>query len=557
MNRLTPFVLLLAAGFCAAPALAQGYAGGDGRTLERDLRVGVKGGLTPRASMADEVRLRNALITGNVGGLRAFRGNVGYTAPNEFRGGLASDATYAFRRDSASAGQFTRPVRGGDGLRYQFETSTGLSMRRFDDEITNLGATGSAAAKAAPGAASTMSSGMQGDTLTQRLGAMRSTATYEATRDLTPAIVGYSPVGRSYQPITATGLLGLRTADRSPLTTRYPTRDMEKERPGLQRSLTEPLNAKPEERESENQIKPVVEPVTRTLYQDLRERMRAQEEKRREDRARGVPGDIDKPVEPPKAAPTPESAPTDGAEELDSDARLATLREKLLPRDRRVTGRSQIKPPKDATSAKPGDATDIFDDKTIDLIRRSGGETKSFIDAPEGAQLDPYSQHMKAGQDLMGKNKFFDAEERFARALQEREGDVTAMAARLHAQMGAGLYLSAAVNLRQLFVQAPEVIALRFTGDTIPPPARLASIAADLRSNIARAKDAQANPSVGDSLLLAYVGWQLGDAATTAEGLNQAQKSSDASGKPEPLIELLRRTWLDVPASDPKFAPTK
>ena len=104
------------------------------------------------------------------------------------------------------------------------------------------------------------------------------------------------------------------------------------------------------------------------------------------------------------------------------------LREKLLSRDRRVLGKNNLKSEKDTTSAKPGDATDIFDEKTIDLIRRSGGQTGAYIDTPEGAQLDPYSQHMKAGQDLMGKNKFFDAEERFARALQEREGDVTAMA---------------------------------------------------------------------------------------------------------------------------------
>jgi hypothetical protein len=123
----------------------------------------------------------------------------------------------------------------------------------------------------------------------------------------------------------------------------------------------------------------------------------------------------------------------------------------------------------------------------------------------------------------MGKNKFFDAEERFARALQEREGDVTAMAARMHAQMGAGLYLSAALNIRQLFVQAPEVIAMRYTGETIPPPARLASIAADLRTNITRAREGGGVPSVGDSMLLGYIGWQMGDMTTVSEGLSQAR----------------------------------
>jgi hypothetical protein len=247
----------------------------------------------------------------------------------------------------------------------------------------------------------------------------------------------------------------------------------------------------------------------------------------------------------------------ESAQEPDGETRLQSLRDKLLPRERRVLGQNQLKGEKSATSARPGDATDIFDDKTIDLIRRSGGETRAYIDAVEGAKLTPYEQQMKAGQELMGRGKFFDAEERFARALQEREGDVTAMAARTHAQLGAGLYLSAALNVRQLFVQAPEVIALRYAGETIPPPQRLASIAADLRSNIQRAKDGQGVPSVGDSLLLAYVGWQLADLPTVAEGLSQAQRSADASGKPEPLVELLRRTWLEPVPSDTRVIQPK
>ncbi len=568
-------LVILVCGCCAsiaAPVLAQGYAGSDGRGLERDLRVGTPKGLSPRASMADEVRLRNALITGNVGGLRAFRGNVGYTAPDDFRGSLASDATYAFRRDSASASQFSRPARGGEGLRYQLYTSTGLATRKFDDEVGRLGATGIAAATAAPGAAASAPSGARGESLTTRLGAMRSTAAFDATRDLTPSVVGYAQVGQSYQPMTASGLLGLRTPDRAPLTTRYPSRDdNEKDRPGLSQNIAEPVADSLTSPAIENQIKPILQPVTRTLYEDLKARMKEQEEKANSDRRRGVPDPKDsatdapgtRPDANPAPTPTPEgemspdSARPAGDENADADTRLRDLREKLLSRDRRVLGKNNLKSEKDTTSAKPGDATDIFDEKTIDLIRRSGGQTGAYIDTPEGAQLDPYSQHMKAGQDLMGKNKFFDAEERFARALQEREGDVTAMAARMHAQMGAGLYLSAALNIRQLFVQAPEVIAMRYTGETIPPPARLASIAADLRTNITRAREGGGVPSVGDSMLLGYIGWQMGDMTTVSEGLSQAQRSADATGKPEPLIELLRKTWLEAPAGDPKFTPTK
>ncbi len=552
---LRPLLITLAAGMCAviAPdALGQGYAGGDGRVLERDLRVGAgRAGLTPRASMAEEVRLRNALITGNVGGLRSFHGNVGYTAPDDFRASLGSDSTFAFRRDSTSASQFSRPLRGGEGLRYQFYTATGMATRKFDDEVDRLGATGAAAAQAAPGT-SGQAPAKSSQSLTQRLGAIRSTAAYDASRDLTPTIVGYSQSAGQYVPVTASALLGLRNADRAPLTTRYAVpdrKDEKKERPGLQQNLSTPLAPLDTAPVVENLQKSIIEPVTRTLYQDLRERIKKQEDEASSRRTPAAP-DTKKPedanpsqtTQPDDKLPAQSDAPAT-PNESDSDRRLRELRDRLMPRDKNGSRPDGLQPNKDGDKPLTG-----FDEETVDLIRRAGGQTGAFIDAPQGAALDPYAQHMTKGQDLLSRNKFFDAEEQFARALDQKPGDVTAMAARMHAQLGAGLYLSAAINIRQLFIQAPEVIAMRYSGPTIPPAQRLASVAADLRNNITRAKDAGVSPSVGDSLLLAYVGWQTADLATVDDALTQAQKSAEASGKPEPLVVLLRKAWLEAPA---------
>ena len=61
-NSTLAITLLLALSGLAHNALAQ--AGGGGRILERDMRVGAgNAGLTARPNMMDEVRLRNALVT--------------------------------------------------------------------------------------------------------------------------------------------------------------------------------------------------------------------------------------------------------------------------------------------------------------------------------------------------------------------------------------------------------------------------------------------------------------------------------------------------------------
>ena len=80
------------------PVAAQDALGG-GNALDSNPRVG--GGRINSRSATDNYRARNALVTGNVPGGRGFRGSVGYTAPTDFRGVVGSDATYAFRRDSA------------------------------------------------------------------------------------------------------------------------------------------------------------------------------------------------------------------------------------------------------------------------------------------------------------------------------------------------------------------------------------------------------------------------------------------------------------------------
>jgi hypothetical protein len=96
-----------------------------------------------------------------------------------------------------------------------------------------------------------------------------------------------------------------------------------------------------------------------------------------------------------------------------------------------------------------------MDPGTLDLIRASERPVEALID-PNATSRDIFSEHMRAGERLIATERYFEAEERFARALAVRPSDQTAQLGRVHAQLGAGLLLSGAVNLRTLFTLHPR-----------------------------------------------------------------------------------------------------
>lgn len=584
-RHLALFVAL--AGSALAPlALAQTQ---DGRALERNLRTGGRNEkFSQRASMRDEVNLRNALITGNVGGGKAFRGNVGYSAPDEFRGSLAGDSTFRFRRDSTSAGS----LRGGEALRYQFSatSSAGGGLETF----SRIGATGRAAVAAGPGNASSAYGATGTDAFRARPGTLRSTSAFVASQGLGAAVVGYEVTDTGYSAVTASPLLGVRRATQetsfanSNRVTTPGQRAVDDLRgAGGSTSLSQPLDASAITSDRVDlSAGEGVSTRVRTIADDLSDRLKTRTptprtggqvlEPGKAPQAPGSPEAPDAPQAP--GTPTPDGTPPDGAApdratpgtpntrpnldtnldaaESDVQARLKVLREKLIPKGHRLTDKPEQTSDREPERVdRDGDGKPDeplrggIDQETLRLIREAGGRARQFID-PVTGKADPFAEHITLGQELLAQGKYFDAEERFARALQQRPGDPAAMAARMHAQMGAGLYLSAALNLRTLMAQHPELAGLRYTGSTIPAPDRLQSIVSDLRANVQRAKDAGATPGSADGLLIAYIGWQLGDSAMTREGLSVARTGLKLvpAGAPEPeaatLLDLLEGVWL-------------
>ena len=140
-----------------------------------------------------------------------------------------------------------------------------------------------------------------------------------------------------------------------------------------------------------------------------------------------------------------------------------------------------------------------------------------------------------AGQELLRKGEYFEAERRFTMANEFARGNPLVEVGIAHAQLGAGLYLSAALTLRRLFEAQPVLIDARYSADLLPQDERLEAATKRLAERIDAGEDA---PSYG--LVLAYLGHQLRDAALVEKGL-------EAIGGNERLdaqAELLKAIWL-------------
>ncbi|MEM1423299.1 MAG: hypothetical protein AAGH64_04775, partial [Planctomycetota bacterium] len=173
------------------------------------------------------------------------------------------------------------------------------------------------------------------------------------------------------------------------------------------------------------------------------------------------------------------------------------------------------------------------------------------IDELRVASDDPaYLRHFERGVELLEEGRYFDAEERFAAALQLAQGDPMAAIGRLHAQIGAGMYLSAGTNLRRLVIAYPELLAARLDARFLPTGERLDATRELLRERMGQGfmlnRDAAA--------LLAYLGVQTGNERDVEDGLARyrALTTDGRTGESDALAPLLERAWLsrDAEGSD-------
>ncbi|MFG0275640.1 MAG: hypothetical protein ACF8QF_11330 [Phycisphaerales bacterium] len=495
--------------FTGAERASAQNALGDGRALDANSRVGANGRNAQGRRLSSELAFRNAIVTGNAPGGLDFRGDVGYTSPFDFRGRLGSDDLFSFRRDSyfsglggSSGGQ---GLRGVDALQFQLGmslagsfdntgptpivTRTGApSPGRIDPNIVSLDA----------GAADLY------DPLRSRPGALRATSEFVVGDALSPKLLGSGDATDGTRRFTLASPLRSVSQDRSPS------------------GVADPFGALPQREgddearpgEQDNRVSGRIEP-RKASQQVVLDALRAREDARQADE---------------EAAG--EAAEDGGAQPFETlEDRLERLRDEL-----------------DAAPAEggagEGEATETAAERVRRLTREAleGKETTVRNLAPaETEERDFFAEHMERGQALLAEDRWFEAEERFTSALLLNERDVFAHAGRIHAQLGAGLFRSAAENLKQLIRRHPEMLAVRFDESLLPRADRLERITGELMNRMAGdtefARDC--------ALLSAYLGRQYDNEDMMRNAFEAVDRIANRLGEPDPVFGAARAAWLD------------
>lgn len=577
---------LLALCGVAATASAQ-------HALDRNTQVG--GGSVnnaTRPSIADEVRFRNAIITGNAPGGYSFQGNVGYRAPGEFQGTLGSNDLYSFRRDSFYSGLAGQGIRGTDALQYQFSLTTGnrpapgsdSGLSGFNGIYSRSGAGVTSGQVNLPetttrGAAGYGGAPRRGEALDEGglpLLSLRSPSAFIANRTLQPTVLGTVPsaTGEATSSLSASVLRGISLDTEqpwsnpeqattpppiNPVAGALPTKPAPDEtQPRPANALSQPASsgavqtAVPDQRQDTRISTSAAAP---SPYQQLLDRLNGQAGTTGETGATGPSGatgstgnlpdwqrrleevrqQLKEPSRPREGFPgaTGATGPS-GASGASGDAGV--------PGASGATGASGSRADR---SALPDDTaardrprnSDVFSPETLRILR-NGVTDVNTLSLPA---FDAYGVNMQAAQQNLASGRFFDAEERFIAALSARPGDPMAAVGRVHAEMGAGMFLSAAVNLRALLTDHPELVGAKYAPELLPSKDRIARII----QRLTELSTGQEGNGRDAAVLLAYLAHQSGDDAAEQKGL-QIMSTPAPGGGPDQLTRLatlMREVW--------------
>ncbi len=582
--------IILAAGL----AIGMASVADAQNALDKNLQQG-SGGINPaKRTIAEDLRIRNAIVTGNAPNGASFRGDVGYRAPGEFQGHLGSNDTFAFRRDSIGSGLAGAGIRGTEGLQYQFGASTGVAgagQSGLGSVLVQRSGTAPSVGDirqaeqlgiprlpvlSGPGHTLEAEPPIVQETRGLSLLSLRSPSAYTANRGFVPSVIATSQTasGESWA-LTASPLRGVVY------------RPMADDQPGgnVQNPVT-----KPGETLAEKPVNPnagAQKSVNDRLDTSLDTRSGLNEIEMRIDSRLGV----EKKPEEPTTETKPDSAPAIPGSPSDTSKssaipgglkpwreRLADLRKdlsedqtaRIAPKPKKADDDLKARSPADADQngdTKDADNAKDSDDRTSrrgvskaskELIRSAAGEPLQRY-APEG--FDAYAENMARAQEHMAAGRYFDAEQRFVAAGSSKGGDAMAAVGRVNSQIGAGTFTSAAMSLRSVFSAHPEIIAVRYDAKIMPTSQRLTSATDRLREIITQDRAGARDPA----LVLAYIGYQTGNVAQTREGLD-ALDASLAAGQPggiapndanSRLADLLRDVWLNPGVAPAQNSPAK
>lgn len=579
--------------FAGSAANAQN-ALGDGNAL--DANPGQYGsGNYARPSLVDELRFRNSIATGNAPGGLSFRGDLGYRSAGEFTGELGSDSLFAFRRDSLYSGLAGMGIRGTDALQYQFALTTGsapprnlignLSYTRDDAYSTgsqfqsrqgtqNTGTLGIDREQSdldPMGQALSTAASITGFDSGSMMGTLRSSATYNTTSTMQPSLLSVYTEGIDRRPVglVASPLLGitptpLKSDERAanPLVSRaggeasgegvpgaIPSARMTTSYDALVEQMRERVQAMRDE-SMVNGTGTTIEPgesndawlvrqmeeIRRNLYGEQPARAGEESEDPNAETGTGAGGD-----EQPAGDDAGDGSPTTPIVSIPDSSgspiaeRIAETQEKL----EKLNDEFEFQDPTKIA----------IDRETLEVLRGAAADEVDQLLDPGAESRDLYAEHIVAGQRLIAAGRYFDAEERFTHALSLKPRDVIAQQGRLHAQIGAGMLLSASVNMQTLYSEHPELITTRYSGKLLPDAERIAALKQRLgeRAGIIEV-EMRTRPLEGDrvrvsaGMLYAYLGYQTADEDIVRAGLATVRELGTDSDRR--FANLLSQLWL-------------
>lgn len=523
--------------------------------LDAALQVGSGG--KNSAAYQEDLRSRNLVVTGDVAGGRGFRGSVGYTAESDFRGVTGGDSSQRFRSDSALSNPAVLRTMSANEAFDMASTGGQVAYRRDFSDTNRKGQSGSSAPPREDGRRALDLTGTQLTIKGQRDADARSTP-----------MVRYENGEGQGGVLTASTLRGVRRES-----------DRDRQMQGVDRlSLYEAARLRDDLRNGlmrMDAVRPVdqnpfrvaapTDSVNTSSTRDARQptkgdmaalpadgRQSAYDQIVREIRTnwlakeRGLAAETETGAEADAAAMKEKKDRQDQAK-ADED-QLSSAYDQLkkqLRGERPMTDANKDQVAKDAQDAKPEDGKQATGDaKTTD---RRGGINMSIEDyalvLKHGKRLDAFGdgnrgrldELLSEGQRAMNEGNSFAAEKRFEIALTMRPGDPRATAGMLHCQIGANLPGSAALTLRALLTNNPEMMDVTYSAQAMPPQARVEKAIGTTRDLIRVGRD-----TADYGLLLAYMGHLLGDRAVIEEGL-ASLKGSPAD---ETMNGILRKLWL-------------
>jgi hypothetical protein len=537
-------------------AFAQTRAGNDGRALDANQQVG-SAGYNPADGRLDFSQGNN-IVTGNVGGGRGFKDDIGYGAVGEFTDtegyGLSgrsddfndSNTLYDFRAGSLSSSPsyFNAASVGGVG------PNRNLSVYR---SYTNR-----VAQPQAPGLIIAPRGG--GYQLSSNTGSLN---TIRGNR-ITTYQVGNLPPGLALQAFSSSQTLGLRgnAVTSEALSRRLYERAEESHSLDAPKGMVQPTvygtdlfdpyGKRKEAKASPQELQPGQIPPTLMIGQQLQDLTDAGVDP---SQAFGSAQVLDSVFQPLSSADAQadvddtylnllraihENKEDSGTNDAWEGTLEAPTAQQLTEAERDYdqimkdmygddykTRRTQSDSTPDPDDESGEDVQNVVDQLNYNLPRL---ETLAANKQTRIARLT------REAEAALANGKYLSAESRYRQIIVDVKNDPLPRMGLVHAQLGAGMFRSAGMNLRAVFIQHPELIAARYDAKLLPPESRLQWVQQELQAAISQGEGGKDAP-----LLMAYLGYQASSHQVIRYGMALAQSKSPR----DPLLAVLREIWLD------------